>query len=91
MQTPHLDVRFDASASAQPRVGLIVPRHKQSAVARNRLRRRLRELVRVELLPSLTKGDTLIRTKFEAYAIPFHALKAEVETIGVWISDQSVR
>ena len=33
------------------RVGLIVPRHRQTAVARNRLKRRLRELTRLRLLP----------------------------------------
>jgi ribonuclease P protein component len=91
MQTPHLDVRFDASASVHPRVGLIVPKHKQSAVDRNRLRRRLRELIRIELLPTLRRGDTLIRTKSEAYGVTFPVLKAEVETIGVWISDLSLR
>lgn len=86
MQTPHLDVRFAASAVVQPRIGLIVPRHKHSAVERNRLRRRLRELIRLQLLPALTDGDTLIRAKAEAYGVAFSALRTEIESIGVWIS-----
>ena len=55
----HLDVRVLASPLAFPRVGIVVPRHKHSAVDRNRLKRRLRELVRLELLPVLRAASAL--------------------------------
>ena len=41
----NLDVRVLASPFSHPRVGIVVPRHRQSAVDRNRLKRRIRELV----------------------------------------------
>jgi ribonuclease P protein component len=91
MQTPHLDVRYAASALVQPRVGLIVPKHKHSAVDRNRLRRRLREIIRVQLLPSVRQGDALIRAKLDAYEVSFSTLRTEVETISQWISEISLR
>lgn len=86
MQTPNLDVRHAASSLDQPRIGLIVPRHKHSAVDRNRLRRRLRELIRVQLLPHAFRGDALIRAKSEAYDVSFADLRAEIDSIGAWIA-----
>lgn len=59
----------------------MVPRHKQSAVDRNRLKRRLRELVRVDLLPVLRAGvsmDVAIRARAEAYATDVDALRSDV-------------
>lgn len=91
MQTPHLDVRFAESALAQARIGLIIPKHKHSAVDRNRLRRRLREIIRTQLLPAIVHGDTLIRTRPDAYEVSFTALRKEIETIGAWISELSLR
>ncbi len=85
MQTPHLDVRFAVSAQRLPRIGLIVPKHKHSAIDRNRLRRRLRELIRIQLLPIAPEGDALIRAKAEAYDASFDGLRAEVDSIGRWI------
>ena len=57
------------------RVGIVVPRHKHSAVDRNRLKRRLRELVRTRLLPALDGlgGDLVIRAPTEAYDDAFDA------------------
>ena len=86
MQTPNLDVRFAASAESIPRVGLIVPRHKHSAVDRNRLRRRLRELIRVELLPVVARGDALIRAKSDAYELSFADLRTEISSVKNWIA-----
>lgn len=64
-----------------------MPRHQQSAVDRNRLKRRLRELARLELLPLLREqagsgaSDIAIRARREAYSAPFEALRADVATI----------
>jgi ribonuclease P protein component len=60
------------------RVGFVVPRHRQSAVARNRLKRRLRELTRVHLLPTDLPADVVLRIRPEAYDATFDALKADI-------------
>jgi ribonuclease P protein component len=64
--------------SGQPRMGLIVPKHQSSAVARNRLRRRLRELWRQEIQPRQPSWDLVIRARREAYAASFGALRAQL-------------
>jgi RNase P protein component len=60
------------------RVGLVVPRFKQSAVARNQLKRRLRELTRVRLLPSDLPADVVVRIRPEAYRATFDLLTADM-------------
>ncbi len=84
MQTAHLDIRTLPGAMQRPRIGLIVPRHKHTAVERNRLRRRLRELIRRDVLPKATGGDTLIRVKPDAYGVPFTSLRDELDSVGTW-------
>jgi len=61
------------------RVGLIVPRYRHSAVARNRVKRRLRELSRTRLLPSNLAADVVIRIRVEAYRAPFADLATDVD------------
>ena len=80
----HLEVRAIASPLACPpdsctRVGLIVPRFRQSAVARNRLKRRLRELVRTRMLPSGVTVDVVIRIRPDAYRASFADLGRDVD------------
>lgn len=75
-------MRAIASLRAFPRVGFVVPRYKHSAVDRNRLKRRLRELVRLELLPSLPPMDVVLRVAPHAYARDFDALRDEVRKAG---------
>jgi ribonuclease P protein component len=60
------------------RVGLIVPRFKHSAVARNRLKRQLRELARLRLLPAALSADVVLRIRPDAYLATFDALAADV-------------
>jgi ribonuclease P protein component len=64
--------------TGHPRMGLIVPRYQSSAVARNRLRRRLREIWRRELQQYQPAGDLIIRARREAYAAPFAALRDDL-------------
>jgi ribonuclease P protein component len=66
------------NSSGQPRMGLIVPRFQSSAVARNRLRRRLREIWRRDIQPQQTGGDILIRVRREAYQASFDALRGQL-------------
>ena len=61
------------------RVGLVVPRFKQTAVARNRLKRRLRELSRVRLLPMDLLVDVLLRIRPEAYDATFDELTLDID------------
>jgi RNase P protein component len=61
-----------------------VPRHQHSAVDRNKLKRRLRELARVELLPALRSresSDIAIRARREAYTAHLDALRRDIVTI----------
>lgn len=48
---------------------------------RNRLRRRLRELARVHLLPSMLAQDVLIRANPAAYDREFTALETEIRGV----------
>lgn len=59
-------------------MGVIVPRFQHSAVARNRLRRRLREILRRGPLGALPPVDLVVRAKRSAYAAPFAVLHAEL-------------
>jgi len=53
-------------------------------VERNRVKRRLRELVRITLLPGLEGIDVLIRAKPEAYDSSFAQLAGDVIAIHEW-------
>jgi ribonuclease P protein component len=75
------DVAAEILGGPLPRVGLIVPRHRQSAVARNRLKRRLRELVRLRLLPTLPPVAIVLRARAEAYGATFEQLARQVERL----------
>ena len=73
-----------ASPLAHSRVGVIVPKYKHSSVERNLVKRRLRELARLRLLPSLaraTPADAVVRAAPAAYGASFAALAAEVERV----------
>jgi ribonuclease P protein component len=64
--------------TGHPRMGLIVPKFQSSAVARNRLRRRLREIWRRDIQAAQPAWDLVIRARREAYAAPFTALRGEL-------------
>lgn len=80
IRTAHLDVRVHASPLAHPRIGIIVPRYGHTAVLRNRLKRRLRELARTELLPRLAAVDVVIKARREGYDADFATLRDEIDT-----------
>jgi ribonuclease P protein component len=74
----HLDMIWMENRSGQPRMGLIVPKFQSSAVARNRLRRRLREIWRRELQAYQPAWDIIIRARREAYGASFDALRSQL-------------
>ena len=87
-------MRILASPLGLPRIGIVVPRHQHSAVDRNRLKRRLRELTRVELLPALRVRpavDVAIRARREAYTASVAALRDDVLTVHARVTSDGVR
>lgn len=75
-------------------MGIVVPRHQHSAVDRNALKRRLRELVRVNLLPALRERvalDVAIRARREAYAATMNSLRTDVLEIHARVTDAALR
>jgi ribonuclease P protein component len=64
--------------TGHPRMGLIVPKFHSSAVARNRLRRQLREIWRRDLQARQPPWDVVIRAKPEAYRASFASLRSQL-------------
>jgi len=81
-RTAHLDVYDSPSPFARSRVGVVVPRHGRRVVDRNLLKRRLREILRTEILPGLAERgdlhDVLVRARREAYSALHRDLQAEL-------------
>ena len=71
------------NTAGHPRMGLIVPRFQSSAVARNRLRRRLTEIWRREIQGRQGDRDLIIRARKEAYSASFEELHTELVT---WVA-----
>lgn len=63
------------------RVGIVVPRYGRTAVERNRLKRRLRELVRELVLPGRPPLDMVVWAQRAAYGLSFEGLRQEVERV----------
>lgn len=61
----------------------MVAKYGHTVVERNKLRRRLRELIRVWLIPSFPGLDIIIRALPSAYEADFKELALEVEQIQV--------
>lgn len=88
MRTASMDVRAVASlfalqtlktaAAVTGRVGLIVPKYGHNSVERNKVKRRLRELVRLEVLPVMPALDVVVRVAPRAYERTFDELREEV-------------
>jgi len=79
-RTAHLDVFDSTSPLSHARAGIIVPKYRHNSVQRNLLKRRLREVVRLEVLPRLASRnfDVLIRARREAYEASFPELREEL-------------
>lgn len=77
-----MDVFHSTSPFSYARAGVIVPRHRHTAVERNLVKRRLREAVRREVLPRLDACglnlDVLVRARREAYGVPYARLAADL-------------
>lgn len=91
MQTEHLEARASASLLLHPRVGIVVPKYRQTIVSRNLVKRRLRELARLRLLPNLGRVDLLLRAKPPAYGTTFDQLASDVDAIARWVPTVTAR
>lgn len=78
IRTAHLDLAWRSNHATRPRAAIIVPRYQFTAVARNRLRRRLREMLRRGVLATLPPVDLVVRAKRTAYAASFTTLQTEL-------------
>jgi len=67
-----------ASALHHPRVGFIVPKHGRSIVERNRLKRRLREIIRLTVLKRMPPVDLIVRAQPDAYSASYALLEQEI-------------
>lgn len=74
-----MDIAWYPNDAGHPRLGLIVPRHGSTAVARNQLRRRLRELARRQVLPTLPALDLVLRSRPDAYRGTFDQLAGDLD------------
>ena len=81
MRAACLELRIAASPLLCARVGFIVPKHGQNSGARNRLKRRLREIIRIPVLPALGPHDVVIRTLPAAYRQSWEELGNEVASL----------
>lgn len=81
-RTSHLDVFHTASPVSHARLGLVVPKHGREIVERNRLKRRLREIGRKDVLPRLRSAesatDVLVRARREAYDATYEELREQL-------------
>ena len=73
-----LDLRRLDSAAGHPRFAVVVAKFSFSAVQRNKVKRRLRELVRLHMLPVLPPMDLLVRARREAYGATFEMLSDDI-------------
>jgi ribonuclease P protein component len=84
-RTRFISVRVCASSRAHARIGLIVPRFGHTAVARNQLKRRLREAIRLDLLPNAPVRDVLIKVSPRAYELEFDEVRSEVARVSAYV------
>lgn len=81
-RTEPVDLFRADSPAGRPRVGVVVPLYGHTAVERNRLQRRLREIARREWLPvACEEGretDLLLRARPAAYGTSFGELRDAV-------------
>jgi ribonuclease P protein component len=78
VRTRSLDVRAVSSPLPHPRAAIVVPRRGRQIVHRNRVKRRLRELVRLHVLGNLKPIDIVVLAREHAYVASFEQLRNEL-------------
>lgn len=79
MARGELELFVRPSPAGRPRAAVVVPTHGRTIVERNRLRRRLREVLRRGWLPRAraehVEADLVVRARPGAYQVGFAALE----------------
>jgi ribonuclease P protein component len=78
---PALELYRRPAAGAIARATCITPKHGRTGVERNRLRRRIKELMREILLPRGEAEDWLVRTRPPAYDLSHAELRAALAAL----------
>jgi ribonuclease P protein component len=78
LRTEHLSARAASSLLPYCRVAVVVGKHGHSVVERNKLRRRLRELVRLHVIPGFAGIDLVLYVGSGAYGLEFEKLTGEM-------------
>jgi ribonuclease P protein component len=87
LRAAKLEIRALVTNRGISRIGFVVPRFGRTAVNRNRLKRRLRELARLHVLGALREvapaaaADVVIRARPESYDASLTVLRSEVECL----------
>lgn len=68
------------------RVAIVVPKYGFTAVRRNKLKRRMRELTRTLVLTQLASCDLLVRARRDAYDASFATLRDEIDYLGAHLA-----
>ena len=76
-----LDVKRLDSTVGHVRVAIVVQKYSFTAVRRNKLKRRLRELTRQRVLQLPCSCDVLLRARADAYEATFESLREEVDGV----------
>ena len=76
-----LELYWRPATGSRPRATCVVPKHGHGSVERNRLRRRLQELIRDRLLSRADDRDWLIRARPTAYETSFDDLADELRAL----------
>jgi len=72
---------LDRKTSEGPRVGFTVPRSAGKAVERNRIKRRMREAVRLHLWQLAPQFDVVFNARRAVLEAPFKELEREIERV----------
>ncbi len=81
LKTEHLNARISASPLLCCRVAVVVAKSGHTIVVRNQLRRRLRELSRLYLIPRCSGIDFVLWALPGAYSTAFSELRLELTRI----------
>ncbi len=78
-RTLRLDISWRSNDMGHPRLGVIVPKYGATAVARNRVRRRLRECSRRRILSKLRGVDLVVRARPAVYKANLEELTGDLD------------
>lgn len=78
---PALELFWRPATGPRSRATCITPKHGRTGVKRNRLRRRLKELMRAILLSRGEERDWLVRARPPAYELGYGGLRAALAAL----------